>query len=153
MLAHNQSIISDLDYLTSKWNNSEPGSSILICTDDVLERLDIKNAQTLIHYYIPHHSKYDFSYRLSFAMGCYKLNASDAERPETHLMLTKEFNNSLLTIVRFMHRFGYKVSDQLATDAILSYCGKEARKKNLPLCEILKVIFLLHHSSSKRKYF
>ena len=125
--------------LTHKWNVAHSGSAILICTDDVLARLDIKNAQTLIHYYIPHHSKYDFSYRLSFAMDNFVSNSLDDERPETHLLITKEFSNSLLTIVRFMQRFGHVVSDELATEAILNYCGKEVRKKSLPICSTLKV--------------
>lgn len=140
LLAHNQSIVSDLDFITQRWNHVQKGSAILICTDDVLERLDIKNAQTLIHYFIPHHSKYDFSYRLSFAMDNFHLKATEADKPETHLLITKEFNNSLLTIVRFMQRFGHVVSDELATEAILSFCGKEVRKRNLPLCENLKVV-------------
>lgn len=127
--------------MTLRWKNSQPGSAILICTDDVLERLDIKDAQTLIHYFIPHHSKYDFSYRLSFAMDNFTLHSSEAEKPETHLLITKEFNNSLLTIVRFMQRFGHRVPDELATEAILSYCEKEIRKKHLPLCASLKVSF------------
>lgn len=131
--------MSDFDYLIRRWNYAKSGSAVLICTDDVLERIDIKNAQTLIHYFIPHHSKYDFSYRLSFAMDNFKLGSSEAEKPETHLLITKEFNNSLLTIVRFMQRFGHAVSDELATEAILSFCGKEVRKKSLPLCETLKV--------------
>ncbi|XP_057379935.1 putative ATP-dependent RNA helicase TDRD12 isoform X2 [Daphnia carinata] len=138
LLAHNQSIVSDLDFITQRWNHAREGSAILICTDDVLERLNIKNAQTLIHYFIPHHSKYDFSYRLSFAMDNFHLKATEADKPETHLLITKEFNNSLLTIVRFMQRFGHVVSDELATEAILSFCGKEVRKRNLPLCENLK---------------
>ncbi|XP_032782601.2 putative ATP-dependent RNA helicase TDRD12 isoform X1 [Daphnia magna] len=142
LLAHNQSIVSDLDFITQRWNHVQKGSAILICTDDVLERLDIKNAQTLIHYFIPHHSKYDFSYRLSFAMDNFHLKATEADKPETHLLITKEFNNSLLTIVRFMQRFGHVVSDELATEAILSFCGKEVRKRNLPLCENLKAFGL-----------
>jgi hypothetical protein len=139
LLAHNQSIVSDLDFTTQRWNHAQPGSAILICTDDVLERLNIKNAQTLIHYFIPHHSKYDFSYRLSFAMDNFQLRASEADRPETHLLITKEFNNSLLTIVRLMQRFGHVVPSELATEAILSFCGKEVRKRSLPLCGTLKV--------------
>lgn len=128
-----------MDFLTKRWDYAQPGSAILICTDDVLERIAIKNAQTLIHYFIPHHSKYDFSYRLSFAMDNFMLGSTDVEKPETHLLITKEFNNSLLTIVRFMQRFGHSVSDELATEAILSFCGREVRKKSLPLCETLKV--------------
>lgn len=139
LLAHDQSVVSDLNLLTQRWNDAQPGSAVLVCTDDVLARLDIRNAETLIHYYIPHHSKYDFSYRLSFAMDNFFKSSSDTERPETHLLITKEFNNSLLTIVRFMQRFGLAVSDELATEAILSFCGKEVRKKSLPICNTLKV--------------
>lgn len=131
--------MSDLDFVSKRWSYSQPGSAILICTDDVLERLDIKNAHTLIHYFIPHHSKYNFSYRLSFALDNFLRESCAVIKPETYLLITKEFNNSLLTIVRFMQRFGHSVSDELATEAILSFCGKEVRKKNLPFCETLKV--------------
>lgn len=58
LIAHNHSVISDLDSLTNRWENATPGSAILVCTDDVLIRLNIRNAQTLIHYYIPEQSKY-----------------------------------------------------------------------------------------------
>ena len=119
------------------WIECSP--AVLVCTDDILIRLNIKDADTLIHYFIPHHSQYDFNYRLSFCLDKFKCLSDGDRRAESHLLITKEFHNSLLTIVRLMQRFGMPVPDQLATEAILSYCGKEMKKKDFPLCHTLKV--------------
>lgn len=147
LTAHDQSITTNFDVIEQMW--MEYPAVVLICTDDILIRLGIKNADTLIHYYIPHQSQYDFSYRLSFCLDKFKCysedNMSQPEKPESHLLITKEFNNSLLTVVRYMQRFGLEVSDELATEAILSYCGREIQKKDLPLCLTLKVRFTEFH--------
>ena len=101
-------------------------------------RLNIKNAETLIHFFIPTHSKYDFSLRFSFALD--RLKSGEGQRPVSHLLITDEFKNSLLTIVKIMPRFGHPVPDDLKTDAMLSYCDKEFSKTQLPLCIELKVL-------------
>ena len=144
LLAHEQSIATNFDYMEQIW--IESSAVILICTDDILVRLNIQDADTLIHYYIPHQSLYDFSYRLSFCLHKFKCHSEESfSRPESHLLITKEFHNSLLTIVRFMKRFDLEVPDQLAIEAILSYCGKEIKKKDLPLCLTLKVSYWLQN--------
>ena len=103
-------------------------------------RLNIKNAQTLIHYFIPTHSKYDFSLRFSFALDRLKSLELEGERPVSHLLITEEFKKALLTIVRIMPRFGHVVPEDLKKEAMLSYCDKEFSKTQLPLCIELKVI-------------
>ena len=103
-------------------------------------RLNIKNAQTLIHYFIPTHSKYDFSLRFSFSLDRLKSIELESERPVSHLLITEEFKNALLTIVRIMPRFGHVVSEDLKKEAMLSYCDIEFSKTQLPLCIELKVL-------------
>ena len=137
-LVHDQSIATNFERIEQMWIESP--AMILICTDDVLIRLNIRDADTLIHYYVPHQSQYDFSYRLSFCLDKFKCPSEEnLTKPESHVLITKEFSNSLLTIVRFMQRFGLEVPDKLVTEAILSYCGREMKKKDIPLCFTLKV--------------
>ena len=114
-------------------------------------RLNIKNAQTLIHYYFPR-SKNDFNVRFSFALDRLKPIELEDERPVSHLLITEEFKNALLTIVRLMPRFGHVVSEDLKKEAMLSYCDIEFSKTQLPLCIELKVYVLIFRTNVKFKF-
>ena len=138
LVAHDTSIVSDLNFTVERWNSAPVGGAILICTDDVLDRLHIKDATTLIHYYIPRHSKFDFNLRLSLCIDRFQLK--DAERPESYLLITREFDNALLTILRCMQRFGQDTS-KLFSEAVRVFCEREfLEKKDYPLCVHLKVL-------------
>lgn len=136
-------MISDLDHITSRWKYASPGNAILLCTDDVFTRLDIKNAEVLIHYYIPTQSKYDFNYRFSFAMDNFLPEIEDHPRPESFVLVTDEFKNSLLGIVLLMERLGYTISEELKTEAIMLYCDKQVDKKDFRLCDQIKVLLFI----------
>ena len=136
LLAHNQTLVFDLDFVAQRWKQ---GRAVLLCTDDVVERLNIRDATTLIHYYIPQHSKYDFTYRFSLSLDKLSAEGVDEEdKPESYLLITEEFNNALLSIVRFMQRFGLPVPDDLITEAVFSFCNKEMNKRDNVLCPFLK---------------
>lgn len=138
-MAHSQSRVADLDSVNDRWKSVRNSFLILLCTDDILERLNIQNAEILIHYYMPDQSKYNFGYRLSFAMDHFHQRSSESDKPESHLLLTKKFHSSLLTVVRLMRRFGQKVPEDMETDALLAYYNKEVRKRDQQLCDKLKV--------------
>lgn len=66
----------------------------------------------------------------------------ESERAVSYLFLSEESRKPLLTLVKFMERFGDKtVSEALKNEAILSFGEKEYQKKDLPLCLSLKVDF------------
>jgi len=104
-----------------------------------LERVNIRDATTLIHYYIPQHSKYDFTSRFSLSLDKFSADGADEEDgPESCLLITEEFNNALLSITGFMQRFRLPVPDDLITEAVSSFCNKEVNKRDIVLCPFLK---------------
>ena len=135
--------MSDLDLVAHRWESAPLGSAILLCTDDVVMRLNIRNAQTLIHYFFPQHSKYEFNFRMSCAMNRLTSDTPESEKPESHLLITKEFENALLTIARFLKCLGQEVPEDLSNAAVLCFGNKEYRKKDRPLCHVFKVLIVL----------
>lgn len=73
-------------------------------------------------------------------MGNFHPENPEVPRPESFILMTEEFENSLLGIIRLIERFGYTIQDELRMKAILSYCEKQADKTDLPLCHHMKVL-------------
>lgn len=143
-------VVNDLDSLGQFWESAPSGSAVLLCTDDVLMRLNIQNAQTLIHYSF--RSKYDFNYRLSSALQRLTSATPESEKPECYLLITKEFENALLTITRFLKALGQSVPEDLTNAAVLCFGSKEYRKKDRPLCHLFKVRIKLMLSVAVSKF-
>lgn len=156
LAAHTDTIVTDLDFISQRWRHGS--DMVLVCTDEVLPRLNIVEAATLVHFYIPHSSKYEFNYRLSLCLDKFQ-KANDTgessssstgadpggERPQSHLLLTDEFNHSLLTMVRLMQRFGLAVSDALMARAVLAFADREIGRRRQPLCAYVKKLGACPH--------
>ncbi|XP_055390342.1 putative ATP-dependent RNA helicase TDRD12 [Condylostylus longicornis] len=122
LVCTSQSNLDEINIVKANWNNSVT-KSILICSDDVLAELNIRDAQNLIHYSLSS-SWTKICYRFSMCLQYHenRLIINDKidvftepkKEPAKTLILLDEFNNEQLPkLINFLKRNNIVIDERI----------------------------------------
>ncbi|XP_043475288.1 putative ATP-dependent RNA helicase TDRD12 [Leptopilina heterotoma] len=146
LVAHNELLTYVIHDIKRQWSQSVSGMyPILICTDDVLSDLNIKDAKCLIHQSINASTKSRFYYRFSTMSDNWQ---TSAEKCKVFIMMDSSNNkqfNGLMEVMKRLHAPLPKDWIHAAKKIALSL---DKEKRAYPICDNVKAMGFCQKNSN-----
>ncbi|XP_046468235.1 putative ATP-dependent RNA helicase TDRD12 isoform X1 [Neodiprion pinetum] len=141
LIAHDEMIFTDIRGIRESWMVKVSGMySVLVCTDQVLSDLNIRDAELLIHYSLASNTKTQFFYRFSTLANNFSPQTRGKDRPKPRfIMIADESNDTqLYGIITIMRRLKTKIRPEMKAYFEKIFISTEMAKTDRQLCENLK---------------
>ncbi|XP_046735938.1 putative ATP-dependent RNA helicase TDRD12 isoform X2 [Diprion similis] len=141
LIVHDEMIFTHIQGIRESWMVKVSGMySVLVCTDQVLSDLNIRDAELLIHYSLASNTKTQFFYRFSTLANNFSSQTREQDRPKPRfIMIADESNDAqLYAIINIMRRLGIAMKPEIEAYCEQIFISMEMAKTDHQLCENLK---------------